>query len=210
MLEFLANPPWWVLIIVSVVLAKRWDRIEHYISSTSRFLMSHTKGKLRGFWRQKKRKKMLAIKATRTDHLEITKITVKSYTYLILFILFMVACGLLLAAASVMGNPARSQLLFSSLVAAAPGLICEILWLTTSTKVETYIKFNRAVRLKAKSLARKQHTLEIGESQSAPPTAKKLLSKQARPLGIDQDEWIARRTAEMAKQTNGFPSKEQS
>ncbi|WP_134677517.1 hypothetical protein [Ectopseudomonas khazarica] len=144
--EYVLNPPWWVVLIISVFLAKRWDRVEHFISATSSYLMNHTRGKLRGHWRSRRKNKLLKIKNIRNSHIEITKLITKRYTYLILFILLAAIFGLLITAAKISARPLQQELLAYSLIAAAISIMYEMLWLTTSTKVDNYITLYKAFK----------------------------------------------------------------
>jgi hypothetical protein len=146
MLEYVLNPPWWAVLIISVILAKRWDQIEHYISATSSYLMNHTRGKLRGYWRFRRKAKLQKIKNIRNNQTEIIKLTIKRYTYLILFILLAAIFGLLITAAKISAKPLQQELLAYSLIAAVISIMYEMLWLTTSTKVDNYIALYKAFK----------------------------------------------------------------
>lgn len=139
--DYVINPPWWVLLFLSVFLAKRWDSVERHIGSTANFFMNHTRGKLRGLWRKRRLKHAKNERYIRANKLSITHTIIKSQTYLILFALSGITTAGFLATASVAPSALQSQFIFLSIVAACPGFIFEILWLTNSSRATKYIKF---------------------------------------------------------------------
>lgn len=146
MYEFLTNPPWWVVAIVSIALAKLWDRLENGVKSLASYCLTHATGKFKRFLMGRKIKHLRKIKASRFSQLSIIRLTIKSYAYLTLFIL----CGLvgLLATYALRAViPQHANILTPALAfIMCTTLLFEVLWLHTSSKVNDLIKYNRKIR----------------------------------------------------------------
>ncbi len=146
MYEFLANPPWWVVLILSITLAKLWDKLERGVKSLASYCMTHATGKLKRFLMGRKIKQLRNIKATRFSQLSIIRLTIKSYTYLTLFVLCALV-ALLTAYALQAVIPQHAKILTPALAfIMGTSLLFEVLWLRTSSRVSDLIKHNRKIR----------------------------------------------------------------
>lgn len=146
MYEFLANPPWWVVLILSIALAKLWDRLENGVKSLASYCMTHATGKFKRFLMGRKIKHLRKIKASRFSQLSIIRLTIKSYAYLTLFILCGLV-GLLMAYALQALIPQYSKVLGPPVIfTLGATLLFEMFWLHTSSKVSDLIKYNRKIR----------------------------------------------------------------
>jgi len=142
MLEFLANPPWWLLLILSVAMPKLWDTAVRY----SPRLMDHTKGALRRKWRRHNCKRLRKIKALRFDSILITREISKSYAYMTLFVLsiLLYGIGLLLIPAPL--RETSAGLSFWGISTGLPMLAFEWVWLTSMNKVDSLLHYRAKIR----------------------------------------------------------------
>ncbi|MGN0924741.1 hypothetical protein [Ectopseudomonas mendocina] len=177
MYEFLANPPWWVVLILSIALAKLWDKLENGVKSLASYCMTHATGKLKRFLMGRKIKHLRKIKASRFSQLTIIRLTIKSYTYLTLFIL----CGLvgLLATYALRAViPQHANILTPALAfIMCTTLLFEVLWLHTSSKVSDLIKYNRKIRKYSPTVKLINHRQKEDDSDEPGPLFLEIMEK---------------------------------
>lgn len=142
MLEFFANPPWWILLVLSVAMPKLWDAAVKYTP----ILMAHTKGALRTKWRRDNCKRLRKLKAHRFDSSLITREIVKSYAFLILFVLsiMLYGIGLLLIPAEL--RKTSTGLSFWGISTGLPMLVFELIWLTSMNRVDSLLHYRGKIR----------------------------------------------------------------
>lgn len=148
MLEFLANPPWWILLILSVAMPKLWDAAVQCLPR----LMDHTKGTLRKKWRRLNCKRLRRIKARRFDSVLITREINKSYAFMVLFVLsiMLYGIGLLLIPAPLRATSAG--LSFWGISTGLPMLAFEFIWLTSMNRVDDLIHHRGKIRRRNRRL----------------------------------------------------------
>ncbi|QGW22913.1 hypothetical protein GOM96_18555 [Stutzerimonas degradans] len=148
MLEYLANPPWWVVAIITLAVpeAFRWAK--------RKFpgWVDHAKGALRRRLRAWRRNQLLYIKRHRFDSVVINRIVVRSYAYLVLFVTcaMVYGIGMLLIPESM--RKTDGGVVFWGISTGLPMLVFELAWLRTSVKVDELLKFRRKIRPRAGTL----------------------------------------------------------
>ena len=142
MLEFFANPPWWILLFLSVAMPKLWDAAVKYIP----ILMAHTKGALRTRWRRYNCRHLRKIKARRFDSTLITREIVKSYAFLILFILSIMLYGIGLLLIPVELKKTNIGLSFWGITTGLPMLVFEVFWLTSMNRAGILLHYRGKIR----------------------------------------------------------------
>lgn len=147
MYEFLTNPPWWVVLILSITLAKLWDKLEIGVKAMASYFMTHATGKLKRFLMGRKIKHLRNIKATRFSQLSILRLTIKSYAYLTLFVICALVALLIAYTLQVTAVEYTKTITPALAFALSTTLIFEVLWLYTSSKVNDLIKYNRKIRV---------------------------------------------------------------
>ncbi|PNF71531.1 hypothetical protein CXK96_16985 [Stutzerimonas stutzeri] len=142
MLELLANPPWWVLLILSIVLPKLSDEIWRRLPRW----MDHAKGALRRRLRAWRLKQLLAIKSRRFDSVEINRVVVRSYAYLVLFVSCAVTYGLGLVLIPEAMRRTDGGVMFWGVATGLPMIAFELAWLRTSNKVDDLLKHRKKIK----------------------------------------------------------------
>ncbi|WP_417777747.1 hypothetical protein [Stutzerimonas xanthomarina] len=152
MFEFLANPPWWVVALVTLVLAELNRVIKRSVKRKGPVFLQSAKGRARGWFRSLRRKELVRIKAMRFDSVKINRIVIRSYAYLVLFII----CGLVyLLGMLLIPEPlrqAKSGVMFWGIATALPTLFFEFAWLRTSNTADSLISHRAKIRVKGRRL----------------------------------------------------------
>jgi len=142
MFEFLANPPWWVLLFLSIVLPKLsgevWRRLPKW--------MDHAKGALRSRLRAWRRSQLLRIKSRRFDSVGVNRVIVRSYAYLVLFVSCAAIYGLGMLLIPEGMRRTDGGVMFWGIATGLPMIGFEIAWLITSNKVDDLLKHRKKIK----------------------------------------------------------------
>lgn len=142
MLEYLANPPWWVVAIITLAVPEAFRWVKRKFPGW----VDHAKGALRRRLRAWRRNQLLYIKRYRFDSVVINRIVVRSYAYLVLFVTcaLVYGIGMLLIPESM--RQTEGGVMFWGISTGLPMLTFEIAWLRTSVKADELLKFRRKIR----------------------------------------------------------------
>ncbi|WP_313489052.1 hypothetical protein [Stutzerimonas nitrititolerans] len=142
MLEFLADPPWWFVAIITLAVPEAFRWLKKQFPAWS----EHARGALRRRLRAWRRRQLLTIKRQRFDSVTINRAVVRSYAYLVLFVSCAVVyfMGLLLVPESLRQDQGGATVW--GIAAGAPMIAFEMAWLGTSLRVDELLRSRRRIR----------------------------------------------------------------
>ncbi|RRV18126.1 hypothetical protein [Pseudomonas saudiphocaensis] len=142
MLEYLADPPWWFVAIITLAVPEAFRWLKKQFPTWS----EHAKGALRRRLRAWQCRQLLVIKRQRFDSAIINRIVVRSYAYLMLFVscALVYFMGLLLVPEALRQNQGGATVW--GIVAGAPMIAFELAWLSTSMRVDELLRFRRRIK----------------------------------------------------------------
>ncbi|WP_313278096.1 hypothetical protein [Stutzerimonas balearica] len=142
MLEYLANPPWWVVAIITLAVPEAFRRIKQELPSW----MDHAKGALRRRLRSWRRNQLLVIKGQRFDIAAINRLIARSYAFLVLFVTcaLVYGIGLLLIPESM--RQTEQGVMFWGISTGLPMLAFELAWLRASVRVDEILKYRKKIK----------------------------------------------------------------
>ncbi|MCO6057303.1 hypothetical protein NG726_11540 [Pseudomonas sp. MOB-449] len=149
MLEFISNPPWWVILIIGWLLPPfGWLRsqLPRLAGHARGSLVSFWNGRVRSFFRALERRRLVKIKRARFHSVIINREIARSYAFLVLFVLStLIYCMGLVSIPTRTVDWKQLQTIWMSISAPAM-LFFELLWLLRSNRVDALIKYRRKIR----------------------------------------------------------------
>lgn len=155
MLEFITDPPWWVILLLGWLLPPfGWVRaqlprlaqlpsmVSTARSATWRFLLD----RMRSFFRGREKKRLQKIKAVRFHSTLINRQVAKSYAYLVLFMLSALIYFSGVVAMGMVPKEAEALKVFWMILTGPFMLVFELLWLITAGKVDSLLKYRQKIR----------------------------------------------------------------
>lgn len=142
MYEFLANPPWWVVLLIGWLMPVAFKKLRHKVPHW----MDHTKGALRKRWRRYNSRRLLKIKARRFDSLLITREITKSYAFMTLFVMSIMLYGIGLLLIPDALRKSDAGISFWGIATGLPMLVFEFIWLTSMNRVDVLIHYRGKIR----------------------------------------------------------------
>lgn len=148
MLEYLANPPWWVVAIITLAVPEAFRWIKRQLPSW----MDHAKGALRRRLRAWRRNQLLIIKSQRFDIAVLNRLVARSYAFLVLFI----TCGLVYGIGLLLIPESMRQtdggVMFWGISTGSPMIAFELAWLRASVRVDEVLKYRRKIKPRGRRL----------------------------------------------------------